>query len=157
MDVPQIGQRYRGVEGRSGYLLRQAWHAFRGAIENALRTHGLTGAQYAVLSVLARDPGMSGADLARVCNTTPQAMNGVLATLERAGLIERHPHPTHGRIRQVTLSSEGERRLDAATPAVRGLEDSIEAGHAPDQIAAVKAWLVASAQRLEEITASRGP
>jgi DNA-binding MarR family transcriptional regulator len=156
VSAPQIGQRYRGVEGRSGYLLRQAWHAFRGAMETALRAHGLTGAQYAVLSVLTRDPGMSGADLARACNTTPQAMNGVLATLERDGLIERHPHPTHGRILQVTLSSEGERRLEAATPAVSDLEDSIEAGLAPDQLAAAKAWLVASAQRLEEITNSRG-
>jgi len=119
-------------------------------METALRKHGLNGAQYAVLSVLARDPGMSGADLARACNTTPQAMNGVLATLERDRLVERHPHPTHGRILQVTLTREGERRLDASTPAVRELEDTIEEGNAPHEIAAVKAWLVASAQRLEE-------
>lgn len=156
VSAPQIGEGYRGVEGRTGYLLRQAWHAFRGAMETALRAHDLTGAQYAVLSVLARDPGMSGADLARACNTTPQAMNGVLATLERDGLVERHPHPTHGRILQVTLTREGERRLEAATPAVRGLESAVEQDLAPDQIAAVKAWLVASAQRLDEITVSRG-
>jgi DNA-binding MarR family transcriptional regulator len=155
VDTPQIGERYRGVEGRSGYLLRQAWHAFRGAMETALRAHGLTGAQYAALSVLARDPGLSGADLARACNTTPQAMNGVLATLERAGLVQRRPHPTHGRILQVTLTREGRRRLEEATPTVRALEDAIEHDLAPDQIAAVKAWLVASAQRLEQITASR--
>ena len=155
MSAPQIGERYRGVEGRSGYLLRQAWQAFRGAMETALRAHGLNGAQYAVLSVLARDPGMSGADLARACNTTPQAMNGVLGTLEREGLIERHPHPTHGRILQIMLTREGARRLEAANPAVRGLEDAIEGDLAQEQIAAVKAWLVASAQRLEEITASR--
>jgi DNA-binding MarR family transcriptional regulator len=141
------------VEGRSGYLLRQAWQAFRSAMETTLRAHGLTGAQYAVLSVLARDPGMSGADLARACNTTPQAMNGVLATLERDGLVERHPHPTHGRILQVALTREGERRLEAATPAVRALEEVIEEDLSPDQIAAVKAWLVASAQRLETINA----
>jgi hypothetical protein len=36
--------------------------------------------------VLARDPGASGADLARACSTTPQAMGGVLTTLEREGL-----------------------------------------------------------------------
>ena len=155
MSAPRIGQRYRGVEGRSGYLLRQAWHAFRAAMETALRAHGLTGAQYAVLSVLARDPGMSGADLARACNTTPQAMNGVLATLERDGLVERHPHPTHGRILQVTLTRDGERRLAAATPAVQALEKAIEEDIPADQITAVKAWLVASAQRLEGITASR--
>ncbi len=34
-------------------------------MEMALRAHGLTGPEYAVLSVLARDPGASGADLAR--------------------------------------------------------------------------------------------
>src|SRR3954449_4186071 len=96
MSTPLIGERYRGVEGRTGYLLRQAWQAFRSAMESALQAHGLTGAQYAVLSVLARDPGMSGADLARACNTTPQALNGVLATLERDGLVERHPHPPPG-------------------------------------------------------------
>jgi DNA-binding MarR family transcriptional regulator len=157
MAVPRIGERYRGVDGPSGYLLRQAWHAFHGAIEAALRAHGLTGAQYAVLHVLARDPGISGADLARACNTTPQAMNGVLATLEREGLIERRAHPTHGRILQTTLTDEGERRLEASTPAVRALEDAIEEDLALDQIGGIKAWLVAAAQRLEEISASREP
>jgi DNA-binding MarR family transcriptional regulator len=149
VSTPTIGERYRGVEGRSGYLLRQAWNAFHGAMESALRDHGLTGAQYAVLSVLARDPGISGADLARACNTTPQAMNGVLATLERAGLVERRPHPTHGRILQVDLTGEGKRRLDAATPSVRALERTIEAGFEPGQVAAVKDWLVSAARRLE--------
>ena len=155
MDAPPIGERYRGIEGRSGYLLRQAWNSFRGAMESALRRHGLTGAQYAVLSVLARDPGMSGAELARACNTTPQAMNGVIGTLERDGVVERHPHPVHGRIRQVTMTDQGERRLQAATPAVRELEVAIEEGLDPDQIGAIKAWLVRSAQRLEEISSSR--
>jgi DNA-binding MarR family transcriptional regulator len=152
--VPRIGERYRGVDGHSGYLLRQAWHAFRTAMETALRAHGLNGAQYAVLSVLAREPGLSGADLARACNTTPQAMNGVLATLKRDGLIERHPHPTHGRILQVRMTHEGNRRLKAANPSVRSLEDAIEKDHTPDERATVKDWLVTSAQRLEDVTAS---
>ena len=151
MDAPRIGERYRRVEGRSGYLLRQAWTAFRGAMEAALRRHGLSGAQYAALSVLARDPGMSGADLARACNTTAQAMNGVLATLEREELVERHPHPTHGRILQVTLTGEGERSLKAATPAVRRLEAALEDGFSADELDSIKAWLVASAERLEGI------
>jgi len=124
-------------------------------METALREQGLTAPQYGVLSVLAREPGASGADLARAGNTTPQAMNGVLATLEREGLVERHPHPTHGRILQVNLTSEGERRLEAAHPAVRGLEAALEEGFTDDEIAAAKAWLVAAAQRLEQITASR--
>src|SRR3954452_9148054 len=98
MAAPRIGQRYRGSEGRTGYLLRQAAYVFRRATDNALRPHGLSGAQYAALSVLAREPGISGAALARACTTTAQATNGVLATLEREGLVGREPHPTHGRI-----------------------------------------------------------
>jgi DNA-binding MarR family transcriptional regulator len=148
MTVPLIGERYRGVEGHSGYLLRQTWHAFRGAMDRELREHGLNSPQYAVLSVLARDPGASGADLARACNTTPQAMNGVLATLERAGLVARRPHPTHGRILQATLTAAAEERLAAATPAVRALEAAIEHGLDADEVARIKAWLVAAAQRL---------
>ena len=147
MSIPPIGESYRGVEGHSGYLLRQAWQAFHNAMDDGLRPHRINGSQYAVISVLARDPGASGADLARACNTTPQAMNGVLATLEREGLIERHPHPTHGRILQVELTEEGERRLKAATPEMRALERSIEAGFSAEEIAVVKRWLVESALR----------
>jgi DNA-binding MarR family transcriptional regulator len=155
MSVPLIGQGYRGVEGRSGYLLRQAWITWQSAMETALREHDLTAVQYGVLSVLAREPGASGADLARACNTTPQAMNGLLATLERESLIEREPHPTHGRILQVTLTSEGQRRLEAAHPAVRGLERASERDFTPEDIAAVKAWLVTTAHRMERISQSR--
>lgn len=155
MTVPAIGHSYRGVEGRSGYLLRQAWRALEGAMEIALRPHGLTPPQYGVLTVLAREPGASGADLARAVHTTPQAMNGVLATLERETLIERRPHPTHGRILQATLTSEGQRRLKAANPSIQALERETERGLSADAIATVKNWLVATAQRLERATESR--
>ena len=155
MSVPAIGQSYRGVEGHSGYLLRQAWRTLESAMEVALRPHRLTPPQYGVLSVLAREPGASGADLARAVHTTPQAMNGVLATLEREALIERRPHPTHGRILQATLTSEGRRRLEAANPSIRALHRTIERDLTPDQIATIKAWLVAAAQRLERTTESR--
>jgi DNA-binding MarR family transcriptional regulator len=155
MSVPAIGESYRGVEGHSGFLLRQAWRAMVGAMEMALRPHGLTPPQYGVLTVLAREPGASGADLARACSTTPQAMNGVLATLERESLIERRPHPTHGRILQATLTSEGQRRLEAAQPSIRALRRETERDLSPDEIATVKTWLVATAQRLERATESR--
>jgi DNA-binding MarR family transcriptional regulator len=155
MSVPLIGQSYRGVEGHSSYLLRQAWQALSGAMEITVRPHGLTGPQYGVLSVLRHHPGASGADLARACSTTPQAMNGVLGTLERESLIERRQHPTHGRILQVTMTEDGRRRLDAADRAMRGLRRAIESDFTPDELATVKAWLVATAERLERISQSR--
>lgn len=150
MSTPVIGEGYRGVEGHSGYLLRQAWQLFHSAMDDALRRHGISAVQYGVLSVLARDPGASGADLARACHTTPQAMNGVLATLEREGLIGRHPHPTHGRILQVELTDKGERRLRATAPLVRALERAIESDFTADEIDLVKRWLVEAARTADE-------
>jgi DNA-binding MarR family transcriptional regulator len=124
-------------------------------MEIALRPHGLSPPQYGVLTVLAREPGASGADLARAVHTTPQAMNGVLATLEREAQIERRPHPPHGRILQATLTSEGRRRLDAANPSIRALERATERGLSRNELATIKAWLVTTAQRLERATDSR--
>jgi DNA-binding MarR family transcriptional regulator len=92
---------------------------------------------------------MSGADLARACNTTPQAMNGVLGTLERERLVARRAHPTHGRILQAYLTDEGRRRLDRATPAVRAVERAIESDLSAEEVAVVKRWLVAAAQHLD--------
>jgi len=148
VDPPLIGQRYRGVDGHSGFLLRQAWNEFRTALEGVLRDHGITPPQYGALSVLVRDAPMSGADLARANSTTAQAMNGVLATLEREGLVERRAHPTHGRILDVFLTNEGKRRVEAASPAVRELEAAIEADFTREQVAAIKEWLVTAAQRM---------
>ncbi len=103
--------------------------------------------------MLARNPGASGADLARAINITPQAMNGVLATLEREALIERHPHPTHGRILQVT-DDGGPTATRCREPDLRALERAIERD-SPRRIATIKTWLVAAAQRLEQATESR--
>jgi DNA-binding MarR family transcriptional regulator len=146
--VPSIGEGYRGVDGRSGYLLRQAWHEFRGAMENVLREHELTTAQYAALTVLRREPGLSSAELARGCNISPQAMNGIVATLERDGLVERHPHATHGRILQITLTEEGGRRVDEARPKVMRLERIVDNGYSEEEIAIIKRWLVSAAERM---------
>lgn len=85
----------------------------------------------------------------------PQAMNGVPATLEREALTKRRPHPPHGRIPQVELTDEGRRRLEAAIPEVRALEQSIDAGFTADEMAIVKPWLVKSALLTERPNTTR--
>lgn len=154
MVIPFIGERYRGIDGHIGFLLRQAAGTLRAGLDSSLRSRGLTAGQYGVLSVIAADAGSSAADLARAYNTTPQAMNGVLATLEREELIERTPHPRHGRIVQVRLTGEGRRRLRSANPVVRALEKELERGFTDAEIATVKRWLVESGIRLEQIARS---
>ena len=100
---------------------------------------------------------MSGADLARVCNTTPQAMNGVLVTLERQSTASPGArHPAHGRILQVFLADEGRRRLDRATPRVRAVEQTVETGLSDGDVGVVKGWLVETARRLDPAGRAEG-
>jgi hypothetical protein len=47
-------------------------------------------------------------------------------------------------------------QLDAGTPSVRALEEAIEMDLTPDQIAAIKKWIVTSGQRLEAVSRSHG-
>ena len=143
-----VGEDYRGEEGRIGYLLVQAHHAFAGAMDSALRTSGLSRAQFATLSVVVRQPGLSSADLARAVMVTPQAANLLVAALQRDGLIERRPHPTHGRILEIHPTAEGERRLVQAYPRVIELEDRITSGTSADRLAVIKQWLVHTAVTL---------
>jgi len=148
--APEPGERYRGAEGRIGFLLRQAQDAFAAAMEEQLRDHGLTRPQFGVLSVLVADPGLSAADLARAAMVTPQAINLLVGVLEREGLLRREPHPTHGRVLRLFATAEGARRVEQAYPAVIALEDRIVEGLSQRQVAAIKRWLVTVATTLKD-------
>ena len=50
-----------------------------------------------VLKNLAREPGLSGAQVARRALVTAQTMNGILRGMESAALIVREPHPENRR------------------------------------------------------------
>ncbi len=110
------------VEQRVGYLIKRAQQALRTAMDRALRDLGVTTPQYAVLSLLAEETGLSNAALARRAFVTAQTMNEILATLQRSGLVERQPHPSHGRVLQTHLTDAGKALLDASHARVEAIE-----------------------------------
>ncbi len=112
-----------------GYLLKRAQTALHAALAAALREHGATVAQYAVLAAVDEEPGLSNADLARRAFVTPQTMNQILRELEHKGWVTRHPHPGHGRILQADVTQEGRAALRAIPGRV--LPGRPQAGPAP--------------------------
>ena len=144
----QLGEDYRGEEGRVGYLLRQTVHAFHAAMEGGLRQYDLTSAQYGALYVLLLEPGLSAADVARAMGTTAQAASLLVSGMERDGLVRREPHPTHGRVLELYATEEGTRRFYAAQPFITLLEERMCEGLTTAQLPIVKRWLVDSARRL---------
>jgi len=121
------------IEQSVGYQLKRAQHALRIQMDNALREVGLTTPQYAALSAIEETPGLSGNRLARRCFVTPQTMNLILANLESAGFIVRHPHPEYGRILQAYLTPSGESRLGESHHKVVAIEERMVADLTKDQ------------------------
>ena len=80
---------------RVGYLIKRAQSVLHDAMADALGLHDLTVTQFAVLTALDEEPGLSNADLARRAFVTPQSMYAVLLELERLQLVVRTPHPQH--------------------------------------------------------------
>jgi len=136
--------------------LRQTIHAFDTAMESGLRSYGLSSPQFGALFVLAAEPGLSAADLARAMGTSPQAANVLVAGMTERGLVERTPHPTHGRILEVYPTDEGTERFDAALPFIRRLEATMSKSLDKAELVIVKRWLVESARAVSGEPTNRG-
>jgi DNA-binding MarR family transcriptional regulator len=124
-------QARRDSTDRPGYLLKRAQAALHAAMAAALREHGATLSQYAVLTALDEEPGLSNADLARRAFVTPQTMNQVLRELEQRHWVTRHPHPGHGRILQAELTDAGRQTLRACHQATDAVEERLLAKLSP--------------------------
>lgn len=96
-------------------------------MDDELRAHELTTSQYAVLSAVALEPGISNAALAKSSFITPQSMQGIVATLEKRAFLERAPDPNHGRILMTHLTANGRKALREATSVVMRVEESMMA------------------------------
>ncbi|MFB9414457.1 MarR family winged helix-turn-helix transcriptional regulator [Dactylosporangium matsuzakiense] len=129
------------IDACSTFLVRHAWLTLRGVVAEALVEHDLSVAQFASLLLLDESPGMSVADVARKVSTARQSANEMLTGLEKAGLVERKPHPTDRRSQQIFLTAAGRARLDEAIPTVQAVEARLSSGFSADELAVVSAWL----------------
>lgn len=102
--------------------LKRAQQALRTATDRALREEGLTAPQCAVLKLVAGEPGLSAAELARRSYVTAQTMNEIVAGLEAAALVTRSAHPMGGRRLEVAATALGRRTLERCDAIVDAIE-----------------------------------
>src|ERR1700733_9799782 len=89
------------------WLLKQAFYFSLTTVNDAISPHGVSTAQIGVLRQLSKEPGLSGAELARRLLISPQGVQLALTALERRGMVERKQDPQHKRILQAFLTDEG--------------------------------------------------
>lgn len=123
--VGGCGRAARGARHRLTYYIEGAEISQRNVTSGLLRTLGLTYPQLAMLMMVAARPGQSGADLARQLGVTPQSAGEMISLLLRRGLLERHSHPVHGRIRTVSPSFAARSMLAGIETALVAIESRL--------------------------------
>ena len=107
---------------RLGLHIKAAEQAMMAAKTEALRSFGVTVAQYATMLSLYYVPEQSSAQLARAAAVTPQTMATVIAKLEQKRLVTRHPSSDHAKVLIASLTTEGEALLLRADKVARRIE-----------------------------------
>jgi DNA-binding MarR family transcriptional regulator len=110
-----------------GFALRQVMQTLRQTVELSLRSQGidLSFVHAMVLKTLAKEPGISGAQLARRITVTAQSMNGLLRSMEAIGLVLREPHPENRRTDCWYMTAVGLKLLEQAGDVVDGVMSRI--------------------------------
>jgi len=130
-------------------VLKRAEQAMLRAKSAALKPAGLTLAQYVALAELDRQPGITGATLARACLVTPQAMMVVLKSLEEQGLIVRSPHPRHPNVLELHITDAGFEVLDAGRRRAEPVERRVTDTFSPEELQALAALLTRWTEALD--------
>ncbi|MFG2004931.1 MarR family winged helix-turn-helix transcriptional regulator [Spirillospora sp. NPDC048911] len=113
---------------RVTWALRRAELAVQTLKEQRLRPLGLAASHYTLLISVHSEPGLTGAELARRLNVTPQAIASLVARLEGRGQVERREHPRHRHVQELHLTDAGRETLRAADKVIAGIEQQITAG-----------------------------
>jgi DNA-binding MarR family transcriptional regulator len=133
---------------RLGNQIKQCEQALMAEKHRVLRPFDLTVPQYAALLVLSENPRISGAQLARRCGVTAQAMNGVVALLERRGLISRTRSEDHAKVLLLRLTRSGTAMLRKAYREAVAVERRLMDAFGPEQLEALRSLLGIAAATL---------
>jgi DNA-binding MarR family transcriptional regulator len=113
---------------RPTYLVKQLQEALLRRLDDITRRFDLTTRQYTTLSVLAKYPGISSAQLARLTFVSPQAANEMVGMLEGKGFLRRSVDRSNRRRLEVKLTSAGTRALARCDALVDELEGELFRG-----------------------------
>ena len=104
------------------WALRRAELAARALKEQGLRPLGMAPAHYSLLMLVHTEPGLTGAELARRLDVTPQAVASLVTRLVEKGQLERRSHPRHQHVQELHLTATGRRTLKSADAVVASIE-----------------------------------
>lgn len=136
--------------GELGVLVKATQSLLNQRMDEALRPLGLTVPQYACLSNLIDEPGITSSELARRSFVSRQSMNVLLQGLERSGLVRRSEQPGQRREKATQLTGRAETLFAQADKAVQAVARRMTAGLSKTQRAELYALLTVCGDALVE-------
>jgi MarR family transcriptional regulator, transcriptional regulator for hemolysin len=101
------------------FQLSDVARSMRTYFDQRAREHGITRAQWTVLTRLDRQEGMTQAEMAEVLEIQPISLVRLIDRLCEQGLVERRPHPSDRRANRLYLTSDGRRMIVELGPLAR--------------------------------------
>jgi MarR family transcriptional regulator, transcriptional regulator for hemolysin len=96
------------LDSSFGFLLHDIARLMRKRFDQRARNLNLTRAQWQVLAHLARHEGINQAGLAEILEIEPITLGRLIDRMAESGWVERRPHPSDRRARQLYLTAQAE-------------------------------------------------
>jgi len=112
-------------ELRLGFLVHDVSRLRRSVVDRALKPLGVTRSQWWVLAFLSRADGMSQVSLAEELDLGKVALGGLIARLEKTGLVVRRPDKEDRRVKRVFLTKRSQSLVDEIRANVSATEKEI--------------------------------
>jgi DNA-binding MarR family transcriptional regulator len=122
-------------------LQRAAQVAMSRANRITLDALGVSAAQLATLAYFAKHPGSTMTDIAELLDLNKSGVSGMLARLERAGLVKREPSPDDKRASLLSLTAKGQSIHERAAPLIRRATVEATDGFTPNELEVVFRFL----------------
>ena len=129
------------LESLLGYNARRAALAVIGVFLQRMAPFDLRPVDFSVLTLIAHNPGITSRQLCAALDILPPNLVGLIKSLDKRGLIERHPHPTDRRAQGLHLSPAGKKLQKSAQTTVTALESDVAGRLSAKELGTLKALL----------------
>jgi DNA-binding MarR family transcriptional regulator len=146
----------RDVRREILFELSDVARAMRTYIDQRARSHGMTRAQWSVLSRIERQEGMNQAELAEALEIQPISLVRLIDRLCAQGLVERRAHAKDRRVNLLHLTNAGRARLEDMRPLGREIALEALAGFSEAEVLGLLDKLLRFKANIKTATAKHG-
>jgi MarR family transcriptional regulator, transcriptional regulator for hemolysin len=139
------------------FQLTDVARALRTYVDQCVRRHGMTRAQWGVLLRLDRREGMTQAEMAEALEIQPISLVRLIDRLCEQKLVERRPHPSDRRANRLYLTPKGRATLDRLAPLGREIFGEVLAGFGDGEIRQLLQQLMRIKDNIRAAAEADGP